>query len=460
MVIKSILIILVLGGAYTFADGPIGEALRMPGVAAAIREAPGAVGVLILFAAVLLVSALMLLAGRRTGWLLAMVITGIFVAIDIVAFLAGTGSQLWMLLNVVTVFYLNQRDVRELVGVTLERGGRGAAAGRVMTDATTVAADAPGDVRAEDDLELLRQYEPILRFTHGEMFFPMPAERYLEAARPARRATAQELRVVVPSGELDEARLVAEGETDAAAIRFLRFVQAPMNPIELARFNQRPDRDSFEAPGRLARVGILARILDAALVASLLVSGKVPGGTRRPRRSSTTARGRVDPRVSYHGRVVAARRLGRPPVPVLLRDERLALDVRRAPTTTRPTGSRRSSSSRTARRRRRGRSGSRRPRTTSTARTSAAAGTTRGSRSDGDHVIVYPGSRLARDVHGARRIHHAAAAALASGSCTACSTSSAGSGGTRSTSRTRATSPRRSRASCRCRSSTTRAATG
>ncbi len=119
MVVKSILIILVLGGAYSFADGPIGEALRMPGVGLAIRETPGAAGVLILFAAVLLVSALMLLAGRRTGWLLAMVITGVSVAIDIVAFLAGTGSELWMFLNVVTVFYLNQRDIRELVGVKL-----------------------------------------------------------------------------------------------------------------------------------------------------------------------------------------------------------------------------------------------------------------------------------------------------------------------------------------------------
>jgi len=119
MVIKSVLIILVLGGAYTFSDGPVGEALKMPGVGAAIRETPGAVGVLILVAAVLFVSALMLLAGRRTGWLLAMVITGISVAIDIVAFLAGTGSEVWMFLNVVTVFYLNQRDIRELVGVTL-----------------------------------------------------------------------------------------------------------------------------------------------------------------------------------------------------------------------------------------------------------------------------------------------------------------------------------------------------
>ncbi len=119
MVIKSVLIILVLGGAYSFNDGPIGEALKMPGVGAAIRETPGAVGVLILVSAILLASALMLLAGRRTGWLLAMVITGISVAVDIVAFLAGSGSDVWMFLNIVTVFYLNQRDIRELVGVTL-----------------------------------------------------------------------------------------------------------------------------------------------------------------------------------------------------------------------------------------------------------------------------------------------------------------------------------------------------
>ena len=76
-------------------------------------------GALILTAAVLMVSALMLLAGKRTGWLLAMVITGVSVAIDIIGFLAGAGSELWMFLNVVTVFYLNQRDIRELVGVTL-----------------------------------------------------------------------------------------------------------------------------------------------------------------------------------------------------------------------------------------------------------------------------------------------------------------------------------------------------
>jgi hypothetical protein len=59
-------------------------------------------------------------ADRRVGWLLAMIITGVSVAVDIAAFLAGTGSELWMFLNVVTVFYLNQRDIRQRVGATLE----------------------------------------------------------------------------------------------------------------------------------------------------------------------------------------------------------------------------------------------------------------------------------------------------------------------------------------------------
>jgi len=31
-----------------------------------------------------------------------------------------------------------------------------------------------------DDLRLLRRYEPVLRFTEGELFLPMPVDDYLE----------------------------------------------------------------------------------------------------------------------------------------------------------------------------------------------------------------------------------------------------------------------------------------
>jgi hypothetical protein len=31
------------------------------------------------------------------------------------------------------------------------------------------------------DLELLRRHEPLLRFTHGELFYPMAAEAYVSS---------------------------------------------------------------------------------------------------------------------------------------------------------------------------------------------------------------------------------------------------------------------------------------
>jgi uncharacterized membrane protein (DUF2068 family) len=68
------------------------------------------------FAVLLIISALGLLAFKRSGWLIAMVVSGLFVLFDIVGWFSGTGSDVWMVLNVITVFYLNQRDVRELVG--------------------------------------------------------------------------------------------------------------------------------------------------------------------------------------------------------------------------------------------------------------------------------------------------------------------------------------------------------
>jgi hypothetical protein len=157
--------------------------------------------------------------------------------------------------------------------------------------------------RTEDEA-LLRRFEPILRFTYGELFFPTPAERYVELCDLLEGVAGEGRTVLVPAGELDVDRLAAAGDAAPGTARFLRFVQEPLNPIELARFNQRPDRPAFRAPGRLARVGLPARILDAGLLASLLVRGKVPGGTTAAARIKYETIRERDPRVSYHGRVV------------------------------------------------------------------------------------------------------------------------------------------------------------
>ena len=65
-----------------------------------------------------LVSAALLLRVRRTGWTLAMLLSGASLTIQIVQYFAnGSLTTLALLLNVVSVLYLNQRGVREAFGL-------------------------------------------------------------------------------------------------------------------------------------------------------------------------------------------------------------------------------------------------------------------------------------------------------------------------------------------------------
>jgi hypothetical protein len=98
------------------------------GIIDGAARTPGATVLLLGVGAILIVAALALLQRRRAGWLLAMVTTGVFVAIDIYGFLTVGSNHLWMALNVLTVFYLNQADVRAVVGVLSDREAVGAAA--------------------------------------------------------------------------------------------------------------------------------------------------------------------------------------------------------------------------------------------------------------------------------------------------------------------------------------------
>jgi hypothetical protein len=153
------------------------------------------------------------------------------------------------------------------------------------------------------DIDLLRAHEPIIRFTDGELFFPMAAESYVEACDLLAMAPGQRARVILPAGELDLLRLANERPAPGEEL-FLRFVGHPMDGLALARWNRRPDRPHFRAPGRLARVGLFARLVDAGFNASLLVRGSVPGGTAAAAAQRYQAIREHDPRVVYHGRVV------------------------------------------------------------------------------------------------------------------------------------------------------------
>lgn len=156
-----------------------------------------------------------------------------------------------------------------------------------------------------EDISLLRRFEPVVRFTDGEHFFPMAAESYVAACDLLRSTPGTTSEVIVPAGELTLDRL-AEVRPIPGEDRYLRFVPRPMDGIELARWNRSPERPRFRAPGRLARVGLFARLVDAGFTASLLVRGRVPGGTAAAAAQRYEAIRLRDDRVVYHGRVVRA----------------------------------------------------------------------------------------------------------------------------------------------------------
>jgi hypothetical protein len=152
------------------------------------------------------------------------------------------------------------------------------------------------------DLGLLERFAPVVRFTAGELFFPMAAESYVARCDLLRLPVGGRPEVVVPAGQLTLDRL-AEERPQTGVESYMRFVSKPMDRVELARWNRRPDRPRFRAPGRLARVGLFARLVDAGFTASLLVRGSVPGGTAAAASVQYEAIRATDPRVVYHGRV-------------------------------------------------------------------------------------------------------------------------------------------------------------
>ena len=121
MAFKALLLFLVVAGA-TIAETlrPITGFSSTTELLELIRDTPWASAVLVTSGILLLLSVVGILGRQRIGWLLAMIITGLFVALDIYSFMNASANHLWMGLNILTVFYLNQRDVREVVGAATE----------------------------------------------------------------------------------------------------------------------------------------------------------------------------------------------------------------------------------------------------------------------------------------------------------------------------------------------------
>ncbi|GAB2696469.1 hypothetical protein [Thalassiella azotivora] len=133
---------------------------------------------------------------------------------------------------------------------------------------------------ADRDLALLRAYEPVLRFTAGEVFLPMSVDSYVRACTLWRIEPSHGRPAPVElDGDLDPDRLAELGRRHASESLSLRFVSEPLSRREVLRWRRDPARPRFRPSARFAAVGLLGRVVDALVRLSLVFRGRVPGGT-------------------------------------------------------------------------------------------------------------------------------------------------------------------------------------
>lgn len=155
----------------------------------------------------------------------------------------------------------------------------------------------------EESLALLRRFEPVIRYTRGELFLPMAVEDFITGCQLV-EGVGDARRVRVERGDLTSELLVDHGARSPGAQLSLERVGAPLDGPEYLAWRRRPDRQRFVSSSRFAAVGLLARLVDAVLRVTLLLRGRVPGGFTAAAQQLYTGSPSHE-RCVYYGRVIS-----------------------------------------------------------------------------------------------------------------------------------------------------------
>src|SRR5215210_2177703 len=162
-------------------------------------------------------------------------------------------------------------------------------------------------------ISLLRRFEPVIRSTTGDRFYPMDVEPYVRACSLWVQRPGEEARCIVPGGELSLDRLAQQPRDEAGAVHFLKFTdEDDLGPGTRGRrlfrrrvMDRKKSRQAFKVGrGRLARVGYFSRFVDALYSIALLARGRVPGESAA---AASVAYERImaeREQYRYHGRVL------------------------------------------------------------------------------------------------------------------------------------------------------------
>ncbi|MBI1794618.1 MAG: hypothetical protein HYR70_10545 [Chloroflexi bacterium] len=142
--------------------------------------------------------------------------------------------------------------------------------------------DRPSMPASSSDLELLRRYEPVLRFAKGEQFYPTDVDHYVKDSSLWAHYPDGHDELLVKQDDLTLESLVEQRPAPFGTVHFLRFIE-PLSLSESAQVLANQVRlhtilkNNFHAGiGRLARGGLLPRIADALFTISFLLRGRVP----------------------------------------------------------------------------------------------------------------------------------------------------------------------------------------
>lgn len=153
------------------------------------------------------------------------------------------------------------------------------------------------------DLELLRAYEPVVRFTSGEFFFPVSAHRYVERSALWSDDLDGEPTQEFAVGTMDMAALTDYCAPSQGLGHALSAVDTGEKGRPPPRIPLRDRPPALRGASRLASVGVTSRAIDALNRLSLLFRGSVPGGSAA--RAFLIQRDHLKPdRPVYYGRVL------------------------------------------------------------------------------------------------------------------------------------------------------------
>ena len=169
--------------------------------------------------------------------------------------------------------------------------------------------DRPSMPVTASDLELLRKFEPVVCYTKGEQFYPAAVEDYIhECSLWDHQPDGHDVQLV-RQGDLSMEKLIESRPAGFGSVRYLRFIE----PLSLAESAQvladqlllrRKLGDYFHAGiGRLARGGILPRLLDGLFSLSFLLRGRVSAATAAAAELDYNAMLAENRKHTYYGRV-------------------------------------------------------------------------------------------------------------------------------------------------------------